>query len=119
MRGEARLLIKFTFRSLERLFAFPIPSLNRKELTLLARIGGLNNLDRVEHRRDALWQVERAGKLEGPLLRAKSALLEDDSESSPLQQMTTDERLISDYSGTGLTIANIRWSIDVQSCDGK
>ena len=46
-----------------------VPSLNRKELTLLARIGALNNLDGIEHRRDALWQVERAGKLEGPLLR--------------------------------------------------
>ena len=32
----------------------------------------LNQLDGIEHRRDALWQVERAGKLEGPLLRQKS-----------------------------------------------
>src|ERR1700692_4518153 len=44
-----------------------VPLLNRKELTLLARVGGLNSLEGVGHRRDALWQVERAGKMEGPL----------------------------------------------------
>jgi error-prone DNA polymerase len=43
-----------------------VPSLNRKELTLLARIGALNQLAGVEHRRDALWQIERAGRPEGP-----------------------------------------------------
>jgi len=42
-----------------------VPQLNHKELTLLANIGALNTLDGVEHRRDALWQVERAGKPEG------------------------------------------------------
>jgi error-prone DNA polymerase len=54
------------FRSAEDL-ALPVPLLNRKELTLLARVGALNKLDGIEHRRDALWQVERAGKLEGAL----------------------------------------------------
>ena len=49
------------FRSAEDL-ALRVPSLNRKELTLLARIGALNQLDGIAHRRDALWQVERAGK---------------------------------------------------------
>jgi error-prone DNA polymerase len=49
------------FRSAEDL-VLRVPSLNRKELTLLARIGALNNLDGIAHRRDALWQVERAGK---------------------------------------------------------
>jgi error-prone DNA polymerase len=83
--------------------ALRVPCLNRKELTLLARIGALNHLDRIEHRRDGLWQVERAGKMEGPLLRQISALLSDDSESLPLKQMTTEERLIADYAGTGLT----------------
>ena len=53
-----------------RIWSARVPSLNRKELTLLARIGALNRLDGIEHRRDALWQVERAGKLEGPLLQA-------------------------------------------------
>ncbi|HEV2619056.1 MAG TPA: error-prone DNA polymerase, partial [Acidobacteriaceae bacterium] len=41
------------FRSAEDLVS-RAPSLNRKELTLLARIGALNNLDGIEHRRDAL-----------------------------------------------------------------
>jgi error-prone DNA polymerase len=91
------------FRSAEDLVA-RMPSLNRKELTLLARVGALNNLDGIEHRRDALWQVERAGRLEGPLLRQKSEVLREDSRSLPLQQMNIEERQISDYVGTGLTI---------------
>ena len=53
-----------------------------KELTLLARIGALNQLDGIEHRRDALWQVERAGKLEGPLLRQTSEWLREDSDDT-------------------------------------
>jgi len=91
------------FISVENL-AFRVPSLNRKELTLLARIGALNKLDGVEHRRDALWQVERAGRLEGPLLRQMSDSLGDDSETLPLQQMNTEERLVGDYAGTSLTV---------------
>jgi error-prone DNA polymerase len=83
--------------------ALRVPHLNRKELMLLAHIGALNHLDRIEHRRDALWQVERAGKPEGPLLRQSSEVLRDDSESLPLKQMTPEERLIADYAGTGLT----------------
>ncbi|WP_245536487.1 OB-fold nucleic acid binding domain-containing protein [Terriglobus saanensis] len=81
-----------------------VPVLNRKELTILARVGALNRLDGIEHRRDALWQIERAGKMEGPLLREKSHILQEETLSLPLQQMTTEERLISDYAGTGLTI---------------
>jgi error-prone DNA polymerase len=91
------------FQSTEDLVS-RVPSLNRKELTLLARVGALNNFDGIEHRRDALWQVERAGKLEGPLLRQKSELLREDSRTLPLRQMSTEERLIADYSGTGLTV---------------
>jgi error-prone DNA polymerase len=91
------------FRSVEDL-ALRVPALNRKELTLLARIGALNRLDRIEHRRDALWQVERAGKMEGPLFRQRSETLRDDTETLPLRQMNTEERLVADYSGTGLTL---------------
>jgi error-prone DNA polymerase len=91
------------FRSAEDL-ALRVPSLNRKELTLLARIGALNKIGAIEHRRDALWQVDRAGKLEGPLLRQSSEWLQEDSRTLPLQQMTTEERLVSDYAGTGLTV---------------
>ncbi len=81
-----------------------VPLLNRKELTLLARIGALNQLNGVEHRRDALWQVERAGKLEGPLFQRNVASLQDDSEGKPLLQMNIEDRLIADYAGTGLTV---------------
>ncbi len=91
------------FRSAEDLVS-RVPCLNRKEMTLLARVGALNNLDGIEHRRDGLWQVERAGKLEGPLLRQRSELLREDAGSLPLQQMSTEERLIADYAGTGLTV---------------
>jgi error-prone DNA polymerase len=84
------------FRSAEDL-AQRVPLLDRKELTLLTRVGAMNSLDGIEHRRDALWQVERAGKLEVPLLRQRSEWLRDDAESMPLQQMTTEERLVADY----------------------
>lgn len=81
-----------------------VPSLNRRDLTRLAQIGALNQLDGVKHRRDALWQVERAGKLEGPLLRQESESLREDSAARPLQQMNVEERLVADYAGTGLTV---------------
>ncbi len=81
-----------------------VPSLNRKELTRLAQIGALNQLDGIRHRRDALWQVERAGKLEGPLFRQDSEHLREDSDALPLQQMNIEERLVADYSGTGMTV---------------
>lgn len=90
------------FHSAEDLVA-RVPALNRKELTILARVGALNSLDGIEHRRDALWQIERAGKMEGPLLR-DSRVLREETTSLSLPQMTTEERLISDYAGTGLTI---------------
>ena len=90
------------FRSAEDL-ALRVPLLEKKELTLLARIGALNKVDGIAHRREALWQVERAGKMEGPLLRQQSEWLKDDSEISPLQRMNTEERLVADYAGTGLT----------------
>ena len=76
--------------------------LNRKELVVLARIGALNSLGDVEHRRDALWQVEQAGRPVGPLLQSASAQA-NGNEAMPLKRMTTDERLTADYAGTGLT----------------
>jgi error-prone DNA polymerase len=91
------------FRSAEDL-AQRVPSLNRRELTLLARIGALNQLDGIAHRRDALWQVERAGKPEGPLLTQRSDVLEEEAMESPLARMQTMERLVADYGGTGLTV---------------
>lgn len=52
------------------------------------------------HRRDALWQVERAIRRPGPLLET---IAERDA-SSPLAQMNDEERLVADFRGTGLTI---------------
>jgi error-prone DNA polymerase len=90
------------FCSVEDL-ALRIPILNRKELALLARIGAMNSINGVKHRRDALWQVERAGKLEGPLLRQQSEWLREDSRHLPLREMTPEERLVADYAGTSVT----------------
>lgn len=81
-----------------------VPALNRKDLIILAKIGAFNSLEDVEHRRDALWQVERAGRPEGPLLSQNTELLHEEDSSAPLHRMTTEERLIADYAGTGLTI---------------
>ncbi|MGB9030745.1 MAG: error-prone DNA polymerase [Acidobacteriaceae bacterium] len=94
------------FRSVDDL-ALRVSDLNKKEITLLANIGALNHLAGIGHRRDALWQVERAGKPEGPLLTHSGALTTDVfsevPDVSPLAQMTPEERLVADYSGTGLT----------------
>jgi error-prone DNA polymerase len=84
--------------------ALRVPALNPRELKQLARVGALNGLGGVEHRRDALWQVEQAGRPVGPLLRQREVAPEDEADESPLQQMTTEERLVADYSGTGVTV---------------
>jgi error-prone DNA polymerase len=52
------------------------------------------------HRRDALWQVERAVRYSGPLLEE----LPEPDFPSPLQRMNHEERLVADYRGTGMTI---------------
>jgi error-prone DNA polymerase len=52
------------------------------------------------HRRDALWQVERAVRGSGPLLEQQP---EPDT-PSPLEPMNHDERLVADFHGTGLTV---------------
>jgi error-prone DNA polymerase len=98
---EAR-AINGLFASVEDL-SLRVSTLNRKELVSLARIGALNALNHVEHRRDALWQVEEAGRPVGPLLRGVNDLPDELREPMPLHSMTTDERLAADYSGTGLT----------------
>jgi len=52
------------------------------------------------HRRDALWQVERAVRGSGPLLEQQPEL----DSPSPLQPMNHEERLVADFHGTGLTV---------------
>jgi len=51
------------------------------------------------HRRDALWQIEKAVRRSGPLLEE----FPEPDASSPLKQMTYEERLVADFHGTGLT----------------
>ncbi len=97
--------------------AYRVPELRRDELVLLASIGALNSVGGASnknvlaqlnpprrqaklHRRDALWQVERAARFAGPLL---DGIPEIDT-PSPLKQMTAEERLIADFHGTGLTV---------------
>jgi error-prone DNA polymerase len=103
-----------------------VPELRKDELTTLAEIGALNSVSSFQfpvsrksdvtvgsywkpetrnsklriHRRDALWQVERAVRGSGPLLEK---LPEPDS-PSPLQPMNHEERLVADFHGTGLTV---------------
>ena len=90
------------FQSVDEL-ALRVPAINRGELVALAQIGALNSFGKVEHRRDALWQVEQAGRPVGPLLRSADSAHTGDKDPIPLQKMTTDERLAADYMGTGLT----------------
>jgi error-prone DNA polymerase len=104
-----------------------VPELRKDELSTLAEIGALNAVSSFQflvsrksadthedfhwkpetgnsklpfHRRDALWQVERAVRASGPLLEAQP---EPDS-PSPLQPMNHEERLVADFRGTGLTV---------------
>jgi error-prone DNA polymerase len=79
-----------------------VPELSKANLSMLASIGALNKIgsDTKLHRRDALWQVKKYGLLVGPLLEE---IVEEDS-ASPLVMMNTEERLIADYHGTGLTV---------------
>jgi error-prone DNA polymerase len=89
-----------------------VPELRKDELTTLAEIGALNSVASCKspvaserqqiqsHRRDALWQVERAVRWSGPLL---DELQESDGES-PLEAMTYEERLVADFRATGMTV---------------
>jgi error-prone DNA polymerase len=87
------------FASIEEL-ARRVPELSRGNLRMLAEVGALNKIGGVGlHRRDALWQVEKAGRKVGKLLEG---IVEQDS-ASPLRQMDTEERIVADYRGTGLT----------------
>lgn len=95
---RARSLSPFT--SVEDL-ARRVPELSRANLVILARIGALNNIGEKGrlHRRDALWQVEQAVRKRGPLLEG----IAEFDVPSPLRRMSTEEELVSDFHGTGLT----------------
>ncbi|MGD0506311.1 MAG: error-prone DNA polymerase [Terriglobales bacterium] len=88
------------FASVQNL-ARRVPELRKDELTTLAEIGALNAVaNEGLHRRDALWQVERAVRWSGPLLDE----LPEIDEESPLAAMTDEERLVADFRATGLTV---------------
>jgi error-prone DNA polymerase len=151
-----------TFSSVDDL-KLRIPAMQKTELAGLAEIGALNRLAAKEsgmHRRDALWQVERAARRAGPLFEGlpefpsreqpstlkglklssrgqghvflcppptdREPQLSSDPEGveltgrplqgqemqntlvgfthGPLAAMTSEERLVADFRGTGMTI---------------
>jgi error-prone DNA polymerase len=103
-----------------------VPELRKNELVALAEVGALNSVASCQspvasgssvvgrrssagpvetrsvklHRRDALWQVERAARSPGPLLEEIAEL----QGASPLTAMSDEERMVADFSGTGLTL---------------
>jgi error-prone DNA polymerase len=110
------------FRSLDDL-KLRVPAVRKTELTALAEIGAFNFIGgaRGAHRRDALWQVERAARSAGPLLEKCEQMehsasagqevgelattrMENMAANSPLQPMTPEERLVADFRGTGMTV---------------
>ena len=80
-----------------------VPSIRKAELVLLAKAGAFNWTGGNHHRRTALWRAERAGQNAGPLFEN----IQDEHEmkiSAPLAAMTTEERLVADFSSTGFTM---------------
>jgi error-prone DNA polymerase len=114
------------FRSIEDLIHRT--GINREELAVLAEIGALNAFG--HHRREALWQIERAvrpagelfeedgardqgrGDGDGPEAREEAQPASGSSpragipssDACPLLPMSLSERLVADYAGTNLTI---------------
>jgi error-prone DNA polymerase len=99
------------FRSLEDFIART--GVNREELATLAEIGALNAFG--HHRREALWQIERAVRPAGELFEGEREEARGEREETPpasrlspspcpLSPMSLTERLVADYEGTNLTI---------------
>ena len=84
--------------SQEKTFVIPTPE--RKRGAEESRNSQLATGYSKLHRRDALWQVERAVRGSGPLLEN----LPEPDVPSPLQPMNHEERLVADFHGTGLTV---------------
>jgi error-prone DNA polymerase len=76
-------------------------NLRRDEIAMLAEIGALNSLG--HDRRSAMWQVERAIRPAGEMFESSQYPVAG-SQDSPLAEMNISERLIADYTGTGLTV---------------
>ena len=92
------------FRSIDDL-KLRVPELRKNDLAALAEIGALNFIGGKDgfHRRDALWQIERVARRPGPLLESVES---DDAlaQRSPLQPMTSEDRLVADFHNTGMTV---------------
>jgi len=96
-------------------------ALRKPELEALAEIGALNSLGEGLHRREALWQIEKACRPAGPLFEQADASRGTDGNGQgvrapapakgeaaggdpcPLDPMTPVERLEADYRGAGMT----------------
>ncbi len=76
-------------------------SLGKAELRTLAEIGALNCL--ADHRRDALWQVEKELREEDLFSYAQRSMCLNNDEPAPLEKMLPAERLQADYEGMSLT----------------
>jgi len=79
-----------------------VPGLRKPELRMLAEVGALNSLG--GHRRDALWEAERALRPAGPLFEEETGPWPPAPGPSPLAPMTAPERIRADFFGTGVTI---------------
>jgi error-prone DNA polymerase len=72
-----------------------VPQLNKASLAMLARTGALNDINGKDtlHRRDALWQAQRAAREAGPFFQQ---CVEPDAPSL-LMRIGVKERLVADY----------------------
>lgn len=81
-----------------------VPELSKSDLRMLATVGALNGISETSgaklHRRDALWQVQKFGSRVSEMLER----ITEPDERSPLAALTTEERLVADYDGTGVTV---------------
>jgi error-prone DNA polymerase len=87
---EERAIRKFA--SIEDL-KLRVPAIQKSELAALAEIGALNFIagkKRAIHRRDALWQIERAARRAGPLFEvADGSPAESASQTNNVEQEVT------------------------------
>ncbi|CAN5413574.1 hypothetical protein BH23VER1_BH23VER1_34200 [soil metagenome] len=74
---------------------------NKGERRVLAKIGALNNLPGIRHRRDALWDAEQA--VADDLFEYGRAQAGERESASTLPAMHPGERLRADYEGLHLT----------------
>jgi error-prone DNA polymerase len=78
-----------------------VKGMRKPELRMLAEVGALNSL--IGHRRDALWEAERALRPAGPLFEEETGPWPLPP-PSPLAPMNVPERIHADFFGTGVTI---------------